>query len=97
MGCLSVVLMAGVVSGPALGLCLSLPFWSSSLLGLHLFFKLSWPAPVLPIGVAWSWAAAVFLSWGQGHSSGREWQWGRMEVWGHGMGLWEWNLGSGRV
>lgn len=41
MGCLSVVLVASVISGPAESLCLSLAICFSGLIGLHLFFRVS--------------------------------------------------------
>lgn len=87
LGCLSVILSAGVIFYQAGSLCLSLPICFSGLLGLHLFFNLPWPDPVLLSSMACTWAAEFCRNWGHGYGSGAGWV-------GKGMGLWKSSLGS---
>lgn len=92
VSCLSVVLVAGVVLGPAGSLCLSLPICFSGFLGLYLFFK---TVTVYTSSSNWHSLLLVSRVGVEGIDSIRRRQW-----WGgmgsSGMGLLE-NLGSGIV
>lgn len=75
----------------------------SGLLGLHLLFKLSWPAQVLLTGMASTFSDWCFLLLGSGsllelglETQQHEGKTVGLEV-GSAMGLWEQNLKGGTI
>lgn len=96
LGCISVVLVVGMVSSPAGSLCLSFPVFlvylsctcSSNCCGLH--SSSYWSGLLLG-----SKSAQAEVEVGVQQQRGQQWGWAG--VGGNGMGLWELNLGTGEV